>query len=83
VGLVLSDGGWSALVAAGLDPTAPAALIHLSKHPGESIDGLRTPLGLTHSGGVRLVDRRAREGYVARGPAAGACVRPPKAPVRL
>lgn len=70
LGLVMSDGVWSALGEAGLDPTAAAALIHLSKYPGESIDGLRTPLGLSHSGGVRLVDRLAREGYVARGPAA-------------
>lgn len=48
------------------DATATAALIHLSKYPGQSIDQLREPLQLSHSGCVRLVDRLEGAGFVAR-----------------
>jgi DNA-binding MarR family transcriptional regulator len=37
--------------------TIAAALVHLSKYQDETIDGLRKPLGLSHPGCVRLVDR--------------------------
>jgi DNA-binding MarR family transcriptional regulator len=53
-----------------LDPAAVAALVHLSKHPGESIEGLRRPLGLSHSGCVRLADRLVAAAYIERGSAA-------------
>jgi MarR family transcriptional repressor of emrRAB len=43
-----------------------AALVHLSKYPGETIDALRKPLGLSHPGCVRLVDRLADDGLLER-----------------
>src|SRR5262249_42889960 len=51
------------------NPTAIAALVHLSKYPGESVDGLRKPLQLSHPGCVRLVDRLAHARLVERRPA--------------
>jgi DNA-binding MarR family transcriptional regulator len=45
---------------------ALSALHHFLERP--SIDRLRTVLGLTSSGTVRLVDRLERAGYVERGP---------------
>ena len=45
---------------------APAALTTLLAYPGSSIDRLRKALGLTHSGGVRLVDRLQAAGLVRR-----------------
>jgi MarR family transcriptional repressor of emrRAB len=46
--------------------SAPAALVTLAHEPGLTIDGLRTVLGLTHSGAVRLVDRLEEDGLVRR-----------------
>jgi DNA-binding MarR family transcriptional regulator len=45
-------------------------LITLLAYPGSSIDRLRRALGLTHSGGVRLVDRLEADGLVRRSTAA-------------
>ena len=47
-------------------PTASAALLLLHKYPGSSVEELRGPLALSHSGCVRLVDRLEVEGYVER-----------------
>ncbi len=44
----------------------PAALTTVGHVPGLSVDMLRRILGLTHSGGVRLVDRLTAEGLVER-----------------
>jgi len=44
----------------------PAALATLGHEPGLSVDMLRRILGLTHSGGVRLVDRLAADGLVEK-----------------
>ena len=65
-GLLLSDAVGSALADSGQEPASMTALVHLSKYPGENIDRLRGPLGLSHSGCVRLVDRIAAAGYVVR-----------------
>jgi MarR family transcriptional repressor of emrRAB len=48
----------------------PAALATIGHEPGLSVDMLRQILGLTHSGGVRLVDRLTAEGLVERRPGA-------------
>jgi DNA-binding MarR family transcriptional regulator len=53
------------------DQTAagPSTLIALSEfldHP--TVDEVRRVVGLTHSGGVRLVDRLEAQGYIARRP---------------
>lgn len=45
---------------------ASAALITIGHEPGLSNDLLRSALGLTHSGAVRLVDRLQRDGLVER-----------------
>ncbi len=50
----------------GHDASSAAALVHLSKYPGEAIEGLRPPLELSHSGCVRLVDRLAEAGLLER-----------------
>ena len=56
-----------AAVASPLGPSAPAALAALEGYlGGEPIDALRTVLGLTHSGAVRLVDRLAGAGLAER-----------------
>jgi len=47
-------------------PQGAAALVHLSKYGGEPIDALRRPLGLSHPGCVRLVDRLEERGLVVR-----------------
>ena len=47
-------------------PTASAAILVLDKYPGASVEELRGPLALSHSGCVRLVDRLEGEGYVER-----------------
>ena len=65
-GLLVSDAVGSAFSDAGQEPASMTALVHLSKYPGESIDGLRVPLGLSHSGCVRLVDRLEGAAYVVR-----------------
>jgi DNA-binding MarR family transcriptional regulator len=56
--------------AAGHGAAAPAALTTLLAYPGISIERLRRALGLTHSGGVRLVHRLAGDGLVRRHSAA-------------
>ena len=50
----------------GAAAAALSALYHFLDAP--SVDRLRTVLGLTPSGAVRLVDRLAAAGYVERGP---------------
>ena len=52
---------------AGLTEREVAALVLLGSHPGAGIDWLFPRLGLTQSGTVRLVDRLAEAGLVARG----------------
>jgi MarR family transcriptional repressor of emrRAB len=53
--------------ATGLDPSAAAALVVLLDRPaGLTIDALRRALGLSHSGGVRLVARLADERLARR-----------------
>jgi DNA-binding MarR family transcriptional regulator len=48
-------------------PSAPAALLALSgPGAGRSIEALRSTVGLTHSGAVRLVDRLVAGGLVER-----------------
>ncbi len=46
--------------------SAPAALMTLAHHPGSSIEHLSEALGITQSGGVRLIDRLAADGLVRR-----------------
>jgi MarR family transcriptional regulator, negative regulator of the multidrug operon emrRAB len=59
--------------AAQLDGTAPAALVALLDFsPNGSVHVLSQIVGLTHSGGVRLVNRLASAGLVQRGPGADA-----------
>jgi DNA-binding MarR family transcriptional regulator len=54
---------------AGLSGAGAAALVALAESSaGESIDRLRLMVGLTPSGAVRLVDRLAVDGLVARRP---------------
>lgn len=62
----IADEVRDAAVPEGSDGTATAALVHLSKYPGQSIDTLREPLQLSHSGCVRLVDRLEEAGLVTR-----------------
>src|SRR4051812_26008055 len=58
---------------AGLDGSAPAALVALLDFtPHGSVRALSRVVGLTHSGAVRLVDRLVRAGYVERGAGADA-----------
>src|SRR4051794_40670987 len=49
-----------------LTASAPAALVTIANHPGQSVDDLRRALHLTHSGAVRLVDRLEADGLVRR-----------------
>ena len=59
----------SMLTAAGLDGSAPAALVaFLDFLPHDSIRALSRVLGLTHSGSVRLADRLVAAGYIERRP---------------
>jgi DNA-binding MarR family transcriptional regulator len=51
-----------------LGGSAPAALVHLQVHPGESVEGLRRVLGISQPAAVRAVDRLAAEGLVERRP---------------
>ena len=52
--------------AAGHAAGAPAALVTLLAYPGASIERVRQAVGVTHSGGVRLVDRLEADGLVRR-----------------
>jgi DNA-binding MarR family transcriptional regulator len=56
--------------AAGLSPSACAALVTLGAHPGDSIGALGAVLGLSHSVTVRLAEHLMAAGLVRR--AAGA-----------
>jgi DNA-binding MarR family transcriptional regulator len=57
----------AAVRAVGMGASGPAALTALNgPAAGATIDALRRILGLTHSGGVRLVDRLAEAGLVER-----------------
>ena len=59
----------STVAAADLEGAAPAALIALLDFsPHGSVHALSQVVGLTHSGGVRLVDRLVAAGYAERGP---------------
>lgn len=64
--LALGDAIREATAASEREQTTTAALVHLSKYPGASVDALRGPLALSHSGCVRLVDRLAASGHVER-----------------
>ena len=68
--LMISDRMADAMADAGGRPESAAAalcaLLHFLDRP--AVDLLRQVLGLTSSGTVRLVDRMAESGYVARGP---------------
>jgi hypothetical protein len=70
--LVIADRMADAMAAEGGRPESGAAalcaLLHFLDRP--SVDLLRQVLGLTSSGTVRLVDKLAESGYVARGPGA-------------
>jgi len=48
--------------------TAPAILVHLHAHPGESVEALRRVLAISQPATVRAVDRLAQEGLVERRP---------------
>jgi DNA-binding MarR family transcriptional regulator len=48
--------------------SGPSALTALATWPGLTLDGLRRTLGLSQPGVVRLVDRLAADGLVARHP---------------
>jgi MarR family transcriptional regulator, negative regulator of the multidrug operon emrRAB len=55
------------LAVAGLDGSAPAALVaFLDFSPHGSVRALSEVVGLTHSGAVRLADRLVAAGYVER-----------------
>ena len=55
--------------AAGHTGAGPAALVALSDlAAGRSVDDLRRAVGLTHSGGVRVVDRLVGDGLAERRP---------------
>lgn len=57
--------------AAGHTGSGPAALVALSDLlAGRSVDDLRRAVGLTHSGGVRVVDRLVGDGLAERRPGA-------------
>ena len=55
----------------GLHPRELAALTLVHTHEGCSLEWLRPRVGLTQSGTVRLVDRLAARGLLARGPSTG------------
>ena len=57
--------------AAGHTGAGPAALVALSELlAGRSVEDLRRAVGLTHSGGVRVVDRLVGDGLAERRPGA-------------
>jgi DNA-binding MarR family transcriptional regulator len=70
--LVIADRMADAMGEAGGRPESAAAalsaLLHFLDRP--SVDLLRRVLGLTSSGTVRLIDKMAESGHVARGPGA-------------
>jgi MarR family transcriptional regulator, negative regulator of the multidrug operon emrRAB len=48
--------------------TRTAILVHLSAHPGGSVEALRQVLGLSQPATVRAVDGLVRDGLLERGP---------------
>jgi DNA-binding MarR family transcriptional regulator len=50
--------------------TRTAILVHLSAHPGGSVEALREVLGLSQPATVRAVEGLVRDGLVERGPGA-------------
>jgi MarR family transcriptional regulator, negative regulator of the multidrug operon emrRAB len=50
--------------------SAPAALVHLHAHPGESVEALRRVLGISQPAAVRIVDGLAAAGQLERRPGA-------------
>jgi DNA-binding MarR family transcriptional regulator len=67
LGLAVSDRIVAATEsAAGHGAKVPAALTVVAAHPGCTIEDMRRRLHLTHSGGVRLVDRMAASGLIVR-----------------
>jgi DNA-binding MarR family transcriptional regulator len=56
----------ASVTAGGLAASDASALIHLSKYPNATIEELRSPLGLSHSGAVRLADRLTASGLAER-----------------
>jgi MarR family transcriptional repressor of emrRAB len=47
---------------------APAALVHLHAHPGETVEALRRVLGISQPATVRAVDRLVAAGLLERRP---------------
>src|SRR4051794_5638572 len=67
LGLLVSDRLAAATEeAAALGAAGPAAIVSLPHHAGCRIDELRSVVGLTHSGAVRLVDRLEAAGLLER-----------------
>jgi DNA-binding MarR family transcriptional regulator len=60
--------------AIGLGGAVPAALVTLDAYPDRSMEALRSALGLSQPGVVRLVERMERRGWVRRRPADGRTV---------
>lgn len=54
--------------AAGLTPSAAAAILTLGQHEAQTVKDLARIAGITHSAAVRLLDGLADRGLVARGP---------------
>ncbi len=48
--------------------SAPATLVHLHAHPGDSVEGLRRVLAISQPATVRVIDRLVAEGLVERRP---------------
>jgi MarR family transcriptional regulator, negative regulator of the multidrug operon emrRAB len=46
--------------------SAPAALLTIGAYPGHTIEQLRSPLGLSQPGALRLVERLEQEGWLER-----------------
>jgi len=67
--LALADAQRAAVEgASGQGAAAPAALLALDKHPGETVRFFVPILGLTQPGTFRLIDRLVNDGLVRRGP---------------
>ena len=66
----MQDAAWDTARLDGSDSTALISLLDFS--PAGTVRALSRICGLTHSGGVRLVNRLAVAGYVERGPGANA-----------
>jgi len=61
-----SDAQSAAMAAVGLDPSELAALLAVHARPGSTVEAVAVTAGLTHSGGVRVVDRLSEAGCVER-----------------